>query len=392
MDAFRKGGEVSKRKDLSTAENNIKSHDPKLTPDDSNLMSTQAEQAIEKLTDYDFCKLSIDDFIAGGQLHKDLYSADGKGLQFSIYIRLSASKYLKLAEKGGGLALDRLKAYQDKGVRFLYMRKSEFQFYLGMNLELAQKTVGNSSISRQQKISLIKHTSELVLTQLYTDEIHEQAIESAQIAVETATATLADFDEAYELLTILNGHTDFLYAQSVAVSFYSALIAKELRWNSPATLLKISMAGLLRDVGKKEFDRSLLEKPRIRLKPEEIRLLETHPMRGVEILSRVASMPTDVLQIVLQHHENCLGTGYPQGLKKTQIHPLARLIAVADTFAEFVIKGPDSPGFRPIEAFDRLMKLHSYTLDPHYIMALMSVFHFDPPQEFARRYRDWRST
>ena len=39
------------------------------------------------------------------------------------------------------------------------------------------------------------------------------------------------------------------------------------------------------------------------------------------------------MQGVLQHHERCDGTGYPSALQGSQIHPYARLVAIADIYS-----------------------------------------------------------
>jgi HD-GYP domain-containing protein (c-di-GMP phosphodiesterase class II) len=107
---------------------------------------------------------------------------------------------------------------------------------------------------------------------------------------------------------------------------------------------------------------------------DEIKMLETHPTRGAEILSRLSTVPTDVLQIALQHHERDLGTGYPSGVKKGKTHPLARLVGVADEFCYWVIKGPDSPGIPPLEAVERITMLNGNTIDPLFLQALRKIF------------------
>ena len=99
---------------------------------------------------------------------------------------------------------------------------------------------------------------------------------------------------------------------------------------SPATLHKLGMAGLLHDIGLKQIDRKILEKPRVSLTSEEERLYEGHPQKGAEILSTLRSVPGEVLQIVLQHQERDSGSGYPFSLTKNKIFPLARIVAVVD--------------------------------------------------------------
>ncbi len=112
---------------------------------------------------------------------------------------------------------------------------------------------------------------------------------------------------------------------------------------------------------------------------EEIRLVETHPSRGMEILSRSTSVSDDIVQIVHQHHEREFGTGYPSKLPKGKIHPIAKLIAVSDEFCMMAIKNPDSDGMDPKTAFTRLATIQGNSLDSTFIGALAKVLKVEIP-------------
>ena len=360
-------------------------------PKEATFEMTKKENKIQPSTEETqddlFTKLNIADFIAGRELQKMVSQPAQQALQFDLYIRLSASKFVKIAHQGHDLPIDQITSYLKKGIQFVWMKKEDFKKYLGFNIGLSQAVEKNSKVSKEKQMVLLKHTSEVVLTYLHSNEINEETFEAAKTVVESAAETLSDYEEAYDLITDLNNHTDYLYAQSVAVSFYGALNARQLKWNSSVTIMKITMAGLLHDIGKKEIDRAVLEKPRYQLTSTEIKLIETHPARGMEILAKIPAIPSEILQIVIQHHENCLGQGYPVGLKKSQIHPLARLIAVADTFATLVIKSPDSPGMKPKEAFHQMLKLNLDTLDPGFLVPLMGIFKYEIPQNIANKMK-----
>ncbi len=104
--------------------------------------------------------------------------------------------------------------------------------------------------------------------------------------------------------------------------------------------------------------------------PEELALWETHPLRGIEILTGLPAIPTDVLQIIFQHHENCLGMGYPKGLKKNSIHPLARIVHVADHFCNYALGGPSGGRMHAQDAIDIIGELHAGTFDNDVYQAL----------------------
>ena len=86
---------------------------------------------------------------------------------------------------------------------------------------------------------------------------------------------------------------------------------------------------LLHDVGKIGIpDKILLKKGS--LSSSERRLLQTHTVLGEQLLSGVALLQGQGLQIVRHHHERWDGRGYPDGLGETEIPLGARVFAVAD--------------------------------------------------------------
>lgn len=312
--------------------------------------------------DADYCKLNIDDFITGKQI------------KFDIFIKLAADKYVKVAHEGDDIPVERIRIYKSKSITHLHMRKTDFARYVGFNLEIAKKLSGAKHISNEKKIHFLKHTGEIILEQCFLNELTEGVFETAKNAIETTVSVLFDMPDMGALLDSLNHHSDHLYAHCVGVSFYSSMIARAMDWENPRTLYKISMAGLLHDIGKKEFDKSLLEKNRSTMTMEEVKIYETHPTRGVEILSEVRSIPGDILQIVQQHHENCIGTGWPAGLMKNHIHPMAKVVSVADALCHLIIKSPWSEPVPVHQALETIYISRSQEFDRAVLEALIKLF------------------
>ena len=306
----------------------------------------------------DYCKLGIDDFISGRQI------------KFGVYIQLSKGKFIKVAHEGEDISIDRIKTYRQKGVKYLYLLKEDFQNYMRMSLSLGQALRRAPNISKEKKLNFLKHSSEVVMEYIHANEFKAESFDAAKSIAENSIQYLMEDSETFSLLQILNNHSDYLYAHSLATSMYATMISYQVKWNSHSTLYRVSIAGLLHDIGKKDIDKALLVKTKNDLTPEEISLLETHTVRGMETLSKIQSIPTELAQIVLQHHETDAGSGYPSGLNKRRIHPLARLVSVANVFAEFVISGPYGPGLKPKEALDRMMALYGKILEPSFIEAL----------------------
>jgi putative nucleotidyltransferase with HDIG domain len=307
--------------------------------------------------DADYCKVGIDDFVTGKQI------------RFSIFVRLSRAKYVRLAFQGDDISPDRIRGLKEKGARFLYLQKEDFFRYLEQSLTLSAAVRGNPQVNVEKKAHLLRHTAEVFQEYLFRNDLEEDSLETARMVVENCVRFLSEFSATFDILSSLNAHSDALYAHSLGVSMYAAMIAYQLKWNSTTTLIRVGTMGLLHDVGKKELPRTLLEKPVNSLTPDEVALLESHPQRGAQILNRIGS-PDDLVQAVIQHHENCVGTGYPHHVRKNKILPLARLLAVADEFCYLVVKSPVGCNASPPEAIQRLQTLHDGSLDPVFVNAL----------------------
>src|SRR5690606_80586 len=96
----------------------------------------------------------------------------------------------------------------------------------------------------------------------------------------------------------------------------------------------------------------IVNKPRAQLSFDELQVYESHAFRGMEILRTIPSVPDDVVAIVYEHHENAIGQGYPRKLRDLRMNPLAKVVALADAFAELTIKSPNCP--TPKSAFDAI--------------------------------------
>ncbi len=332
------------------------------------------EEVIKKETyDYEYCKIDIDDFVSG------------KEMKYDIYVRLSDYKYIKIAREGSDITPERIKSFKEKNTKYLYLKKEDFSKYIEFNMILAPAVSQAAGINKHKKFQFLKNTNELILEDIYMNGVNEASFDYAKTVVEATVSTITEQEDLFTLLTLLNDHTNFLYAHCLGVSSYSAMIGKALKWTSVSNIYKVSIGGLLHDVGKKEIDRDIIEKPKKDCTIEEIKIIESHPLRGMEILKRVKGIPQDILQIILQHHENCLGQGYPVGLRKHSIHPMARVVSMANEFCNYAIKNPNSPeGCTAHEAIQKILDAQPDQWDHTILIALMEVFSFPVPEDLTK--------
>ncbi len=96
---------------------------------------------------------------------------------------------------------------------------------------------------------------------------------------------------------------------------------------------------LLHDVGMLSVPVSTLASANP-LSDDERRLVEMHARAAGEAIANRLPEFAHLVEGISAHHEKLDGTGYPSGLKGDQIPPLARIIAVADTYASLCCPRP----------------------------------------------------
>lgn len=90
----------------------------------------------------------------------------------------------------------------------------------------------------------------------------------------------------------------------------------------------ITQSAFVHDIGKAEIPPSILYKPGP-LSSDERKIIQTHTAIGAQALARTRGTMRTAAVVALQHHERLDGSGY-WGLRGSEIHPHARLVAVAD--------------------------------------------------------------
>lgn len=118
------------------------------------------------------------------------------------------------------------------------------------------------------------------------------------------------------------GHSERVTALSLDLARKVGLGAEDLEI--------LHRGGLLHDIGKIGVAVDVLDAPGA-LTAEQWERVKEHPVIGGRILEPIRAF-APALPIVLQHHERWDGKGYPYGLSGEEIHPLARVLAVADTY------------------------------------------------------------
>jgi len=153
------------------------------------------------------------------------------------------------------------------------------------------------------------------------------------------------------------------------------LYADEIRgWNIDLVLL----SSQLHDVGKIVVKDDILKKPG-RLEAAEFAEIKKHAIFGEKIIDKIKRNATEheflehARIFAATHHEKWDGTGYPRGLKGTDIPLQGRLMAIADVYDALVSDRPYKVAFTHEEAVKIILEEKGTHFDPDLVDVFLKI-------------------
>ena len=193
------------------------------------------------------------------------------------------------------------------------------------------------------------------------------AIKNAQLYKEQEKLT---FGMIKSLAAIVSTRTNSNYVPRASFLRITTLIGQKLQL-STYELKSIEYAILLHDAGQLIVPEEVLKKPS-KLTQKQYNLVKEHPIIGAEILKPIKALKS-IIPIILYHHENYDGTGYPKGLKKDQIPLCARIMAVVSAFEAMLTKRPYRTPKSVDSAIDEIEKSSGTQFDPKVVQAFLDA-------------------
>ncbi len=205
-------------------------------------------------------------------------------------------------------------------------------------------------------------------------EIFDALCKTAGVAIQNAKLFQELHDTCFGIIRTLTstleakdpytrGHTD-------RVAMYSVTIAVQMGM-TPDEVEEIRLGAILHDIGKLGIVDAVLKKPGV-LDRDERQHIMSHPARGAAILEGLPFLSSAV-DMVLHHHENLDGSGYPDGLAGEDISVGARIVAVADAFDAMTSGRAYMRRMSVVQAIDSLRSRVGKQYDNQVVDALQAV-------------------
>ena len=157
-----------------------------------------------------------------------------------------------------------------------------------------------------------------------------------------------------EISYYLNEDLQTEIAHGIEVSRLAGRLARELKLN-PAFCHDIEVAGMLHDIGKLRASTYLYGGDDDTLNVEKMRYVRLHSGLGYEVVKN-EGYSERVCEMILHHHENYDGTGYPDNLVGEEIPLGARILRVCDVFVALTSDRPYRKAFDSKTAVELLIE------------------------------------
>lgn len=190
---------------------------------------------------------------------------------------------------------------------------------------------------------------------------------------EVSDSIIARINENRDIVSCINqmrSVDEYTYTHSINVSLLCMLIGKWMKLDY-TKVKNLVHTGILHDIGKGKISPEILNKPQ-KLTSDEFEEMKKHTVYGFKLAEAIPGLDDGILKGILMHHEREDGSGYPFGVKGSQIHDFAKIVAVADIYdamtSNRAYRGKESP----FEVFE-LMENDSFgVLDPKVTSTFLS--------------------
>ncbi|NGZ28383.1 MAG: HD domain-containing protein [Magnetococcales bacterium] len=202
---------------------------------------------------------------------------------------------------------------------------------------------------------LMRENAKMAAHGLFRSQDPKEALPMANKAIDQMLDSMFDNSSTFYALLKVSDQDFNTYIHSVNVAVLSMGLGIRLKL-SQFQLQLLGLGSMLHDIGKTRVDPDLLLK-KSKISPSEYESLREHVILGVEWCKEVPEIPSDVLPIIAQHHEQMDGTGYPDKLKVGQIDPLAQIVNIMEIYDSLTNRQPFRDAFSPFQSLGKMREM-----------------------------------
>lgn len=265
---------------------------------------------------------------------------------YNLYMKLSEGKYIKVINAGEAFLSDDANRFYSKGLHHLYITYDDADEYL-KSIEQNMNSLLNSKNTPLDltvvTLESLESVERLAASLGWTPEV----MSAAKRGVDLAIMAVSNEPSILKLLKSKLSHSNSKYSSHVGLlSLLTCGFCHQLGWTSESTQMKLGLASLMHDITIDDeiYKDTLLWNQAAsdaQDKTPEVVKYRNHPGDAANLLLTIKSIPPDVDQIILQHHETKDGHGFPRGLTSSRIGPMASVFIIVEDLIVFLDDSKD---------------------------------------------------
>ncbi|MDI1278683.1 HD-GYP domain-containing protein [Methylobacter sp.] len=185
-----------------------------------------------------------------------------------------------------------------------------------------------------------------------------------------ANSILRNKDALLSLCRIKN-KDNYTFLHSVSVGALLISFAHALDFKRDVIKL-LGVGGMLHDIGKTKVPNEILNKPGA-LTEEEFVIMKSHVVHGCSILRKSPGIAQVSFDVASQHHERFDGSGYPLGLKNSEMSVYGQMAAIVDVYDAITADRCYHKGMEPTVAIRKMFEWSKFHFNPKLLRTFIRI-------------------
>ncbi len=253
-----------------------------------------------------------------------------------IYVKLSNVKFVRIINKDTYYSKEDIDKYINRKQKYLYIFTDDYEQHSANLAQTPFLILDTDNIKKGDKDNLIQANHAMIHELVKSVGISSSVIALAKKQTDEMLKVVNKDDHLYKMMIRARSKRNYIYDHSYLTTLFACEICSKMEWTSKETLQKLAMASTFHDLLLNDPNLAMIDDLETLLQgnytPTQISEFKRHPLDMAEMLQNCKHMPADIDTIVLQHHENVTGTGYPHKLSPIRISQLVCVFIIAHDF------------------------------------------------------------
>lgn len=256
-------------------------------------------------------------------------------ISFDAFVKV-AGKYILYCRQGDSFEGERLSRLKKKNIRQMFIQNQDelnYRTYLQSNIDQAYDL--SSQQPPHERAAVIQGVQQAAAEDVMEDPANETNYNNARFSAKRYVEYIMADTKAVQAIYGIQNVDNNIAHHGTAVATLALAIALEVGIKDQNQLNLLTLGCQIHDI---EHFHTLqkLDLPITNMTPEEYAIYKQHPLKGAERLNKYSFFDQVVLKIILQHEEGINGGGFPKGLRKGDLEPLAMIAATANAYDRMV--------------------------------------------------------